>query len=149
MKLSHYPTKTDGTFVFDPTLDYDNSKPAMKPTGLWLGVDGDWKRWVDDEEMGWCDGIQEVFFELIEPHRVLILTDTEEIDQFTKEHVGTSDHYYINWGPLTDQVAGIMIAPYCWERRLHHETSWYYSWDCASACIWDLSVLREQKELTS
>lgn len=33
-------------------------------------------------------------------------------------------------------------APYQWECRLDRDTFWYYSWDCASACIWNLQAVR-------
>lgn len=44
--------------------------------------------------------------------------------------------YYIDWDRVASKHDGIIIAPYCWQQRLKDETFWYYSWDCASGCIW-------------
>lgn len=145
---------------FDATRTYPMPEPTTKPNGLWLSVDGDWRRWCEDEEMGgWITG-PEIEFELVEPRRVLHLSTPEDVDYFTNTFVlagpvpeslrdvdpclhKTLRQYMIPWGKLAAEFSGILIAPYIWERRLHPHTSWYYGWDCASACIWDLSVLRE------
>ena len=58
--------------------------------------------------------------------------------------------YRINWQPLTEQYAGIIISPYQWKRRLDGRASdWYYGWDCASACIWDLSAVRPSASVSA
>ena len=150
---------------FDPDRTYPMPKPDMKPRGLWLSVDNDWRRWCEGDGMeDWVRG-PEYGFEFIDAGRVLMLTTAQDIDRFTDAFVNRHpeddgmrrwyeqreitrnsgnyiDQYRLNWGVLASEFAGILIAPYIWERRLSPHTSWYYPWDAASACIWDLSVLR-------
>ncbi len=51
--------------------------------------------------------------------------------------------YQLEWDKVKDKYQGIIIAPYQWECRLALETCWYYGWDCASGCIWDLDCIKE------
>lgn len=162
MVFSHHPRKLgvkdpkfggemmlpNEDWTFDPTTTYsqDVTRPSgMKPHGFWLSVDDDWKRWCDDDS-GW---------ELTPPHlfgvdmeRVLHLETSGDILDFTRAYGIYEDRvsgapyvYKIRWDVVAEQYAGIVIAPYCWPMRLDMECGWYYCWDCASGCIWDLSVL--------
>jgi hypothetical protein len=54
---------------------------------------------------------------------------------------------YIDWLRVAQKSAGIIIAPYIWERRLH--LPWYYGWDCASGCVWDAAAVLSVKRLKS
>lgn len=141
MKLTHHP-RPGVEWHYDPTRTYDAIDGGYKPRGLWLSVDGDWRRWCEDEEMEWVDDA-EVEFTISDPERVLWLRDADDIDQFTAEWTSFARwERRPDWKRLrTAGWAGLMIAPYCWERRLSDYTFWYYGWDCASACVWDLSVL--------
>lgn len=140
MKLTHHPEQG---WTFDPDRQYQQVR-GMKPTGLWLSVDDDWRRWCRDEELDWADRAPDVPFEIVDPSRILALTTAEDLDMFSEKFIDLfADHYYVEWELLTQHFAGILIAPYQWSRRLHFKTSWYYTWDCASACIWDLSVVRQ------
>jgi len=47
----------------------------------------------------------------------------------------------IAWSLVADEYQGIVIAPYVWSRRLCYGANWYYSWDCASGCVWDASAV--------
>jgi hypothetical protein len=53
----------------------------------------------------------------------------------------------IDWVRVAAEYAGILIAPY--QRPVRHEIMWYYTWDCASACIWDTSIIERVEPLTS
>lgn len=48
-----------------------------------------------------------------------------------------------DWIDVASRYSGIEIAPYQWKRRIHPSTFWYYTWDCASGCIWDLSAIKK------
>ena len=48
----------------------------------------------------------------------------------------------IDWHAVAQAYAGIEIAPYCWSLRFEYEFLWYYGWDCASGCVWELSAVR-------
>ena len=141
--FTHHP-RGEGKFAFDPTRTYVQDGPRQfKPNGLWLSVDDDWRRWCDSEGMSYADA-EPVPFN-VETERILWLTNVEEIDAFTLEFTEPqTDSYvvHIDWRRVSRQHAGIIIAPYQWQRRLDgRASSWYYPWDCASACVWDLSTL--------
>jgi hypothetical protein len=135
-----------GEFTWEPTRTYVQGRPWAKPNGFWLSVDHDWERWLDGEEMAsdpdW--GVVTTRFD-VDTTRLLHLASADDIDQFDRSYVefmGKPDRYRIDWAPLAERFAGIVIAPYIWERRLDGDAStWYYPWDCASACVWDLSVV--------
>lgn len=142
--FTHHPRFTGGKpWVFDPAHTYTEREPfSMKPSGFWLSVDHDWGRWCRGEGMDHWLGDPVEFH--LDADAVLWLRSVADIDQFSRDHAGnsTKDHVWdIEWAPVIEEYAGIVIAPYQWSRRLEGSASWYYSWDCASACIWDLSAL--------
>ena len=145
--FTHHPRKPEG-WAFDPDRTYSQDKSRCKPTGFWLSVDDDWRRWNDGEGCTYADA-DPVAFD-VDPTRCLWLRNVDDLDRFTNDYArenapwryGRHDFYSLDWAPLTDLYAGIIIAPYQWGRRLDGEASgWYYTWDCASACIWDLSAI--------
>lgn len=116
-----------------------------KPNGLWVSVEGysDDMNWRD-----WCLGEGFRLETLAYRHEVklknevdiLHLYDKADIEYFTKEY-GIEKGTQIHWRKLAKLYKGIIIAPYCWACRLNPKTFWYYSFDCASGCIWDLSAI--------
>jgi len=54
----------------------------------------------------------------------------------------------IDWEAVAKRYTGIEIEPYNWERRNSGPNNnysmsmlWYYGWDCASGCVWELDAL--------
>lgn len=115
-----------------------------KPKGLWVsagdGEDG-WRAWCEAEEFHLERLRYKTRIRLTETAKIIRLEDTSDIDQFTLryrwEQGDIIGNNVINWGRVSDDYDGIIIAPYCWPRRLHRGTEWYYTWDCASGCLWD------------
>jgi hypothetical protein len=149
MRLIHY---TEKEFELEPRV-YDQAKLKWyaKPHGFWVSVEGedDWKEWCEKENFR-TEGLL-VSYDVIlkENAKILHLKTTYEIIEFTKIYNRSTrpcfDTYEINWVKLKDLYQGIIIAPYQWDCRLALETSWYYTWDCASGCIWDLDCIEEFK----
>lgn len=116
---------------------------GFKPRGLWYGVDGDWERWCQSEQLDW---ITDHRFALeIDDSRVLKLTNMSALQEFTAEYysidkVWGSRYQQIDWPRLTGLYSGIEISPYQWNGR--HSLGWYYPWGCASGCVWDKSIIR-------
>lgn len=86
------------------------------------------------------------------PECLLHLNSPAKLDALTKQYGvlppwrtrPEADDYLprylaIDWSAVAAQYGGILIAPYQWKRRL--ELTWYYGWDCASGCAWDLSLI--------
>lgn len=125
-----------------------------KPRGLWVSVEGNgdgWSDWCTSEGYG-LGGIPHVVG-IAADARVLRLTSASCIDRFTAEFGedpswGRPTYYHprsygIAWDKVASLYQGILIAPYCWERRLYDGSPWYYGWDCASGCIWDSVAIAE------
>ena len=72
----------------------------------------------------------------------------EESDDviFDLDSETTKEILQISWDKVIKKYDGIFIAPYNWEARWHTETIWYYGWDCASGCIWNIDIIKEIKE---
>lgn len=48
----------------------------------------------------------------------------------------------IRWECVYEMWQGIVIAPYQWPLRLSSAARWYYGWDCASGCVWDIDAIK-------
>lgn len=118
-----------------------------------------WGFWVSDEaaNYGWrkfcCESNVRVFnlkhqhiIELADDANILYLTSAEHLQAFTKEYgaplYSGSDLDYIDWIEVAKKYQGIIITPYIWSMRLSMEAHWYYPWDCASGCIWDVAAIK-------
>lgn len=138
-------------WVFNPEWVYEQPVTNHKPRGLWLSVDDDWRRWAEDGGLGWVgdDGVE---FD-VDLDRCVVVSSVDELDRF-------HDQWYqdwrqqpryrsgIRWAAVAQQYSGIVIAPYLQQRRLDGAASdWYYPWDCASGCVWDLTAVRAKERV--
>lgn len=154
MKLKHYARTSKFDLIRD--WDYSTYPPrGDKPSGFWVSVEGedDWKSWCLDEEynLEWIENEFDVA--LSESANILTLSSVDDILKFTKEFTDSSmdsefdistNHEYniaIRWSDLYSLYDGIIIAPYQWACRLKFDTRWYYGWDVASGCIWNLDAI--------
>ena len=122
----------------------DISVRALKPNGFWFSVDGEgdgWADWCRAEEWGLHRLVAATEVEIGPDARILTLSSAYEIDSFTKEFRGGRRHDGIDWPVVAERWQGIIIAPYIWARRMSRHTFWYYGWDCASGCVWDVSSI--------
>jgi hypothetical protein len=140
--LTHFTAKP---FEFDPTRTYEQSARNMKPRGLWLSVDGEhnWEQWCRSEEYG-LGGLEHrtrVFFE--PGSRILSLSTEADLLAFTVAYGGkmTREFLWIDWPRVATEWDGMVISPYQWSLRYSGQVSWYYTWDCASACVWNLAAV--------
>lgn len=141
MKLHHFSSVE----ILEPVSVAQISEGRPKPKGLWLSdenKDG-WSAWAKAED--WSIGKYKFNVE-VDMKKILWLSCAEDLFAFTKEYEMPHDFhfpYYINWKSVAQKFSGILITPYIWECRLDDKTSWYYGWDCASACIWNSDSIKE------
>lgn len=138
-----------------------------KPTGLWYGLGDSWIDWCLSSVSGWiCPYIYEV--ELHED-KLLKISNVPAFEKFEDEYHGIPDHFkvivdqmpdfdltygsesagrrmrrffdHIDFKRLAKTHGAIEIAPYIWNKRL--ESMWYYTWDCASGCVWNRKAIKE------
>lgn len=145
--LSHF-----GAAAVDLTRRYDNTQgglryPYAKPVGLWLSDESEygWTAWNRDEQFVAAWEQPRTDFRILPSANVLHLATLEEVLALQPEY-GTQSLYPggtsgIDWTRLAREYDGILVTPYQWQARLDNRASWYYGWDCASACIWNLTAL--------
>jgi hypothetical protein len=155
MKLIHY---SNSEFELEK-LTYDQSKMSWnaKPNGLWVSVQGeyDWKWWCEEENFELENLAISYEVKLKEAANILHLKTTKEVLNFAKiypfikpqwdnpEGRKICANYEIDWHKVKERYQGIIIAPYQRPSRLHQDSNWYYAWDCASGCIWDIDCIEE------
>jgi hypothetical protein len=148
MEFSHYSREP---FEFDNTRTYDQESRFGgygKPRGFWLSVDGqsDWKEWCEDNDWN-VEGLAvRTVFTVSPDANVKVITNPEELVAFDAEYQIPAEHpvlhHRIDWVKVAERYDGIIIAPYIWSMRLDLDMLWYYGWDCASGCFWNLSMIK-------
>lgn len=145
--LSHYSNEP---FNFNPDYDfkYQFALDGIKPKGMWFSDDSDygWPHWCKSEQFRLefleCKKDFELSLE-----RICVLSSYADIARFTHAYdlgkLGTIsiEKFYMDWAKVREDYAGLLITPYVWKARF--DFMWFYGWDCASACVWDLSTLKE------
>lgn len=155
MKLIHY---TDVPFSLEPrTYDHKDVYWKNKPRGLWVSIEGknDWKEWCEAEEFALEDLNVSYEVKLKKNANILHLKTAQEIRNLCNLYPYLNPQwddptgrrlcrtYEVYWPKMAQEYQGIIIAPYQWDCRIDDECSWYYGWDCASGCIWDIDCIEE------
>lgn len=152
-QLMHYAAES---VSFDPTRTYMQRHPRLfgKPEGFWVSVTGedDWPSWCDSEGFNQSALQTAHHVELATTANVLWINSTVGINSLTARFAVQTEYerrwthrsetpakWPIDWLRVAEQWDGIIIAPYQWARRITHD--WYYGWDCASGCIWNLTAV--------
>jgi hypothetical protein len=152
VRLIHYSEKPLGqlwsvTGQLVPEFQY------QKPAGLWVSVEGedDWKQWCEGAEFEVARLQVKNVIELKPDADILWLRTELQLDEFTKRYgmPGLMAKKFpdlfrslvIDWSRVAKEYQGLVISPYQWSRRMDEFTSWYYGWDCASGCIWDVDAI--------
>lgn len=139
-RLMHFSSKPLGPIysVKQSTTEH------WKPRGLWVSVEGNgdgWRTWCEDEQFG----IGELAYDVtLAPNaNILRIQSVDQLDAASHEYKveGGRFTYALNWPLVATSYQGLIITPYLWERRLTEHTNWYYTWDCASGCIWDAEAV--------
>jgi len=139
MNLSHFTAEHS----LVPRSEVQTGRRGDKPVGLWVSVDGpdDWQEWCRSE--GWGDVDSKLRFRvtLADDANVLRIDSTSSLLDFAAEFQDPGGRAWrVNWSAVAERWQGIIIAPYQWSCRLG-EPDWYYTWDCASGCIWDADAI--------
>lgn len=123
-----------------------------KPRGLWVSVKGedDWYSWCHSEGFH-LDRLAHCTRIILKPDANVLIVDTPEAITALEDKYGFEHHLAIavwenrlqrlaiNWPKVAEDYQGIIIAPYDFNARW--DKHWYYSWDCASGCIWDTTCI--------
>ena len=119
-------------------------KIAMKPSGFWYGFGSEWIDWTRSEMIDWVG--KYIYSVDIGNTNVLQIKTHMELMQFSREYSqGLMSKVYregevIDWKKVASKYDGIEINPYQFEAR--YQYLWYYGWDVASGCVWNLSKVK-------
>lgn len=156
MRLLHYSDNPIGALYSFEQPSHDLAwSGGRKPSGLWVSVEGpdDWRSWCEAEGFRDCDSQVTTEVILAPEHGVLIIDTLEALLAFHEESRMKGGYSaareVIDWPRVAERHQGIIIAPYRWEQRLDAPCDgWYYSWDCASGCIWDASAIAGLRQVS-
>lgn len=142
-KLYHYSNREIKTLQ-KRVYCYRIGSELIKPVGLWFAVED------FEEDVNWKDFcVREEFrvkylrckhlITLVSDAGILYISDSSSLDALHYKYY--TGYGMIDWNKIARIYQGIIIAPYIYDRRNSHAT-WYYGWDCASGCIWDLRCIK-------
>lgn len=114
-----------------------NQKVDMKPKGFWYGFGSEWIDWTRSEMPEWVG--KYIYSIDIGNTNVLQIKTHMELMQFNREYE-SGPYKYIDWKKVASKYDGIEINPYQYEARFQY--MWYYGWDIASGCVWNLSNVK-------
>lgn len=147
--LKHYAREPH--LRFDRRYNYGSRRGDFKPAGFWVSVQGgdDWREWCTSENYH-TDLLANEHDVILTPEANILLLDTlasvESLaTRFPRFDSGQMFEDYPNWRQIAAEYDGLIIAPYQWGARW--DVSWYYSWDCASGCIWNLDAIASVEPL--
>lgn len=149
---------------FDYNYNYkkDPRYLQLKPSGFWVSDENEygWKEWCIDgafrlEELKHCSKVT-----LNQDNNILFVRSKKDMLAFNKNYskkmmtekeIADYPKWFkedyclriLNLEKLYKDYGGIVITPYRWAFRLEVNFHWYYGWDCASGCIWDLKNIKE------
>ena len=139
------------SIVFDKKHKYSQTFYPFKPVGLWLSDEdnGGWKEWCQSEHFN-LDNLKYCYEVVLKYKHILMLQDDHDLKMFNYAYK-TLQHgiHMIDWKSVTKDYNGIIITPYSQDHRLDLKFMWYYGWDCASGCIWNLDEIESFKLLKS
>ncbi len=163
--ISKYP-------IYELEKRHYNQGPNDKPQGFWYGFGKEWINWIESEDpkrkiehvyevdidgsnilkiknySELAEFTKEHVYEVdIDGSNILKIKNYSELAEFTKEHgSGIRENpriiFFIDWYTIGLRYDGIEINPYIWQARLDTKFLWYYGWDIASGCIWNLDKVK-------
>ena len=116
-------------------------RATMKPKGFWYGFGNEWIDWVRSEMPDW-EG--KYIYEVDIGNTNVLKIDTHfDLMKFHRKYaerkqIARDD--LLDWSEVAKEYDGIEINPYQYEAR--YQYMWYYGWDVASGCIWNLNNVK-------
>ena len=129
---------------------------CLKPNGFWYSINGEWQKWVNNEmtlrkynhpivfKKNSFIGINDIH----NTSRILSIKNLVELNLFIDRYLIKT--LCIDWFKVSSHYAGIEILfnpreiP---EILSNNKYTWFYSWDVASGCIWDIIKVIDYSQL--
>ncbi len=141
---------------------HQKEEPFGKPKGLWVSVGDAWLRYLTESpselvrsQLAKCTYANHIT--LKDDADILLVTNTDQFDVFNHEYGSPwpcvknrqpIQGQVIDWKQVSTHHQGIIIAPHLREKAEDEqgswkpETIWYWTWVCASGCLWDSDAVR-------
>lgn len=118
---------------------------SIKPEGFWVSCessdssDFSWWDFCVQRQNEWSDQLTYKYHvSLAHNAKVLVLDTIVKMHEFNKKYICAGSPN-ISWNKVASEYQGILITPY--HPSLRSKFGWYSHWDCASGCIWDMSII--------
>ena len=145
-------SRSDG----EPQVSGFSQEIGPKPEGLWYecqdGSSETWKEFCRTGLTGGASRYDSSYNVILNDYEILFIPDEHHFEKFY-EMYSTNPPYdpdgtkgfdkMIDWPKVAEHYAGIEICPYLQSKRMDDDSDWYYPWDVASGCVWDLSGIKE------
>jgi hypothetical protein len=132
-----------------PERQFDHT---FKPLGLWYSIGMAWLNWCDGNMEEW---IHKNIIEIdIDESNLLVIATLGQLKDFIHKYKEPlypgSNMCGIKWVMVKKDYTGIEIRNYPtlkWadDYFFLNNNTWFYGWDVSSGCIWDLSIITNQK----
>lgn len=117
-----------------------------KPTGFWYGLGNEWIDWTRYEMPNWIG--KYIYKVDIDKSNILEIKTHRDLMVFNRQYQSLKSvtgyrrekGEAIDWDVISKKYDGIEINPYQQEAR--YQYMWYYGWDIASGCIWNLNKVK-------
>lgn len=131
----------------------DKGVSYFKPLGLWFSDDDEsenWREWCEEEGLD-PERLEYAYQAELDLSKVLHIRTEKELRDFHRKYAEKVEvlswSMLIDWQKVAQDYKGIIISPYQWDMRLDGEVRWYYGWDVACACIWDMSAIKSFEKI--
>jgi hypothetical protein len=136
----------------DTKKTYSNIGNYQKPYGLWYSCNSAWYDWILLEHMR--EWLYKYIYKIYiykniqtdirnkDNRKLLLINNLKDFDIFNNRYkykTTKNIRAQINWNKVSEDYGGIEICPYFTTRRKY---LWYMSWDVASGCIWNTSIIK-------
>jgi hypothetical protein len=142
---------TKDPFILNRDIRYE-VVCARKPLGLWVSDQHDDINWPQ-----WCVAnyynIHKLRFKTclnVDITNVLVVDTEKKMEElqdkwsYVEIYRGSGPYLvHPDWDVLSQEYKGNIISPYQDKYRLDLKYQWYYGWDCASGCLWNLDCIKE------
>ena len=124
----------------------ESNNPPFKPRGIWFQVDNSWRDWCSNEMPEWLSKYKYEYELKIDYTDILVISNMLELKAFTTLYKQSNEIFEsIDWKTVAKKYKGISIPTYLHSCRMDRRFFWYYPWDIASGCIWDVSAIKNIK----
>lgn len=135
---------------------------GIKPRGFWYSCYNDWYNFTQREDQFHSKYIHQINInsrvltniQNKNKDKLLVIHNLKDFDIFNSRYAyelrysndSENDllNYLVDWNKVSQDYGGIQICPYLKKRK---KILWYYSFDVASGCVWNIKSIIKNSDL--